>query len=134
MKAHKSTKQVERKIQIDLMANIRRIEQFGGFKHLDYYEYTSVPNEGKRSVVLGFLMKQMGLKAGFPDLLFVWQCKGVKDYGFIEIKKPKGAIRDNQQDFADKALAAKQNHVIAYSVAEAIDALRKWGFISREYV
>jgi len=84
-----------------------------------------VRNQGSKSGHLGMLegvrMKELGLKAGFPDLVVVnWANVGVF---FIEVKPPKGGSTSPAQ----KALHAKFE-ALGYPicVARSIDDVRDY--------
>lgn len=68
---------------------------------LQYPQYAMLlhhsPNGGKRNVREAARFKQMGTRAGFPDLIFL---KPTKDYHFlcIEMKTDKGRQTDNQKN------------------------------------
>lgn len=55
----------------------------------------SVPNEGKRNVKTGVIMKAMGLMHGTSDLVFVHDRKVI----FIEVKSKTGRQTEYQKDF-----------------------------------
>ncbi len=57
-----------------------------------------IPNEGKRSVVMGATMKRAGLRPGFPDL-FVPLSRGRYHGLFIEMKREGGYLSDNQREW-----------------------------------
>lgn len=63
--------------------------QYPNFQGLLFH----VPNSAKRGVVEGAMFKRMGVVAGVPDLLFVYQsCT----YAF-ELKGAKGKLSDSQK-------------------------------------
>ena len=68
-----------------------------------------VPNEGKRSVITGSLLKRAGLKSGVPDLVLpvprVWRGKFFNGL-FIELKNGNKKPSENQNWWL-KALADK---------------------------
>ena len=53
-----------------------------------------VPNGGARSKREGARFKRMGVRAGFPDLIFLY-----KKASFIEIKTPNGTHSDKQKEY-----------------------------------
>lgn len=54
-----------------------------------------IPNESKRTVSYGSLLKRMGMRKGFPDLFFPIARKGYHGL-FIEMKTDKGKLGDDQ--------------------------------------
>lgn len=87
--------------------------------------YWHTPNGGGRSVVEGVRFKQAGVKAGIPDLLFLWG--GL--YG-LELKKPGGSLSPAQIAMHPRLLAAGMPAVATCDSLEAARAvLRQWGLI-----
>ena len=83
-----------------------------------------VPNQRKAAVQYHVKLKQMGVKAGTPDLVFVF---GGKSY-FIELKAPKGGkTSDDQRDRHSEITRAGSPVAICKSVPEVLACWRKWG-------
>lgn len=84
----------------------RRILEMCGTCFPDVYIHHS-PNGSKLAgsakdrAIAGGILKGDGVKAGFPDLLFVWR-GGV---AFIEVKRPKGAVISPEQKACHARLA-----------------------------
>lgn len=57
--------------------------------------YIHVPNEGKRSLAVARILKAMGLKPGFPDLLIL-EPQGQYHGLAIEMKTKTGKVSKNQ--------------------------------------
>lgn len=92
-KVKKKRKSIERQIQIQLVTWMR----------LKRLEFTAIPNEGRRSKVLGSLMKMMGLTPGVSDLFIAETTQ--KFAGFwLELKQPDGKLTELQQDWLNRML------------------------------
>jgi hypothetical protein len=103
--------------------------------------FFSVPNERQVPAWLGVILKQMGLRPGASDLVFLWttetrseQPDGIHFHyglhvGFLEMKAPGGRWTDNQQTFAQdtKGLGPTAHYGVAYSMDEGLALLRRWG-------
>lgn len=68
------------------------------------YQYPSIvihhsPNEGKRSPFERYLMTQLAVAPGFPDLLLI--CRRTKRLAALELKAGKNKPTDNQRFFID---------------------------------
>lgn len=89
--------------------------------------YWHTPNSGEgRSAFQGKILKQQGVKAGVPDLLFLWG--GI--YG-LEMKRPGGVLRPAQiQMHAAMMAAGMVACVTRDSLEGAREVLREWGLIS----
>lgn len=83
------------------------------------------PNGGGRSVVEGVRFKQAGVRAGIPDLLFLWG--GL--YG-LELKRPGGVLSPAQIAMHPRLLAAG---MVASETADSLEGARKvlraWGLV-----
>lgn len=53
-----------------------------------------VPNGGGRSKIEGAIFKAMGVKAGVPDLIFIWRGRTIA----IELKGPDGRLTAIQKE------------------------------------
>ncbi len=89
------------------------------------------PNEGKRSLRYGKLMKDLGLRPGVADLFIAMPAQGFNG-AWIEIKSKSGHVSPNQKEFL--ADMATQNYftAVCWSIDEGITLLdwyclgRKW--------
>lgn len=85
----------------------------------------AVPNEGRRSVANGRMMKSTGLLPGFPDLILLAPGGRV---AFLEVKAPAGRVSAAQSE-AHAMLQRLGHHVaVVRSQDEAVEALRGWGW------
>lgn len=58
----------------------------------------SIPNEGKRSLILGRLYKRMGLRSGTPDIFIPYPTKSHHGL-FIELKYGRNKATPAQESF-----------------------------------
>jgi hypothetical protein len=87
--------------------------------------YWHTPNGGGRSVVEGVRFKQAGVKAGIPDLVFLWG--GLRA---LELKKPGGVLSPAQRAMHPRLLAAGAVAVATVdSLETARETLRRWGLV-----
>ncbi len=84
----------------------------------------SIPNEGRRNARTGGRLKQMGLKAGFPDLQIIKH----SDILFIEMKTThKHSITSDKQKAMHCILRSlKQKVVICRTVDEFVEIVDKF--------
>jgi hypothetical protein len=87
--------------------------------------FFSVPNEGRRSVVLGTHFKAMGLRPGVADLVIIVKGRA----SFLELKHGSNIITSEQSSFGHEAIFASCNYEVAYTLDEALAHLRAWGAI-----
>lgn len=73
----------------------------------------------------GALLKRMGLKPGWPDLLFI---SGGKAFG-IELKRPGGRLSKDQREKHRLLQAAGMQVAVAFSLAETASLLAAWGLL-----
>lgn len=89
--------------------------------------YWHTPNSGEgRSAFQGKLLKQQGVRAGIPDLLFLWG--GL--YG-LEMKRPGGVLSPTQRAMHPRLLQAG---AVAVATCDSLDGakatLRSWGLVT----
>ena len=84
--------------------------------------YFSIPNESKRSVVMGAHMKQMGLIPGAADLGIVVDGK----IHFLEVKAADGVQSASQREFQKRCQANKIPYAICFNLTEALAYLQHW--------
>lgn len=85
----------------------------------------AVPNEARRSAVLGRAMKAQGLLPGFPDLIVLGPNGAA---AFLEVKAPDGRVSPAQAEC--HAMLERMGHRVAVvrSHEEAAETLRGWGW------
>jgi hypothetical protein len=89
--------------------------------------FLHVANERKCSEAEGALLKRLGQRKGFPDLLLIHAGRA---FG-MEIKPDGGRVRPEQRE-AHAALAeAGMPVVVVRSIADTGDALQAWGIPNR---
>lgn len=104
---------------------------------LDVYErqglltYAHVPNGGARTKVEGGILKAMGVRAGFPDLIIMWMPRdsNLPRTGFIEMKAGDGRLSESQRFWRDWMIGAGFDWAEARSLEEVQALLKKWGII-----
>jgi hypothetical protein len=107
-----------------------RLEQSIQMSIVDYLSYVvlghklifSIPNEGKRSVALGTLMRRMGLRAGVADLCLVYDGRA----HFMEVKAPEGRLTKTQEEFKEAALLAGAGWAVVRSIEDVERCLAIW--------
>lgn len=109
----------ETALSIEVADAMRRHTLAGRYKGI----WGHVSNEGERSQLNGAITKAMGLIAGFPDFVFMWQ----GGCAVVELKAGKGVLNDNQKDFRAWAVNVGIPWTIARSVAEVEGFLREHG-------
>lgn len=88
-----------------------------------------VPNEGKRSVVLGRQMKRMGLKTGVPDVILPVP-KGRYHGLAIEMKSLKGKPTAAQLIWIENLRAVGWRAAICHGWKDAADTV--WAYLHEE--
>lgn len=91
---------------------------------IEYCDIKHIPivhiaNEGKRSRAYGALLKRLGMREGFPDLLLPMACRGYHGF-FIEMKYGKNKPTDNQVKWLSTLKAEGYATAVCYSAKEAI--------------
>lgn len=85
-----------------------------------------VPNEGKRSIVGGRLIKQEGVLPGFPDLILIAPSGRV---GFMEVKAPGGRLTARQRECHAMLERLGHNVVTVDNQDAAANAVKSWGWV-----
>ena len=93
--------------------------------------YHHSPNEGKHKVQYRMKQKNMGMRAGWPDLeIFVnptwWKDTEIQWAPiFLEIKSPKGRLSKAQEAVIDELTDAGCHVAVVRSIDDARDALSR---------
>jgi hypothetical protein len=111
-------KRPEQIIQTTLVQHLR----VRGAKDLFFYH---VPNQGKRTPYMGKIMKDLGVRAGVPDLMFIHEGKA---FG-LELKAMGGLPTDSQLAAIDAINAAGGYACSARGLDRAIAILESWGIL-----
>jgi hypothetical protein len=106
-----------------------------------------VPNEGLRSRIAGGKLREMGMLAGFPDIMVVgppmrYAARAEADgaipvlvchfVGFLEVKTDKGKLTPAQEAFRDECRRSRRPWALCRSIDDAREALREWGVKTKE--
>lgn len=85
-----------------------------------------IPNEGKRDQRTGYILKQLGLKKGVPDI-FLPVARGGKHGLFIEMKRIKGGtVSKEQREWLDKLREQGYAAEICFGWEAAAAVIRKY--------
>ena len=91
------------------------------------YQYPNIlihhsPNGGKRNVIEAAKFKNMGVKAGFPDI-FIGTARNDYHGLFIEMKYGKGSTTDNQENVILKLKSENYKVEVCKSVDEFMNVV-----------
>lgn len=89
------------------------------------FVWSHVPNEGKRTKLIGAIKKAMGMIPGTPDFLFMWRGGA----GFIELKIGNKKQTDSQRDFEKWCRREGVHYSLCHSQAEVHQTLKEWGLV-----
>lgn len=84
------------------------------------------PNEGKRSLRYGALMKAIGMRRGVSDL-FIAPARHGFSGAWIELKASGGIVSLEQKEFLDDMRTHGYFTKVCWSIQEAIDTI-EWYF------
>ena len=85
-----------------------------------------IPNEGKRSQAYGARMKRLGMKKGFPDLLFPTPASGYHGL-LIEMKTDKTSrVSPDQRAWIAYLMRHGYYAIVCYGANEAIEVIKKY--------
>jgi hypothetical protein len=87
--------------------------------------WTHVPNGGHRHPIVGKKLKDMGTRAGVPDLLFLIDGR----LHTLELKAVQGYLSAVQRQVIIELEAAGAVTAIARGVDEALKVLEGWGVL-----
>lgn len=85
------------------------------------------PNEGRRTLRFGKLLKDMGMRAGVSDLLIATARHGHIG-AWIELKSADGVISPAQKEFLDDMSQQGYFTAICWSIDEAINTIQWYCF------
>jgi len=85
----------------------------------------SIPNEGKRSLILGHLYKRMGLRSGTPDIFIPYPTKTYHGL-FIELKWGRNKATPAQAKFIERLKAVGYSADVIWGADAAIDHIIKY--------
>lgn len=106
---------------------IQIIEWFKLVRTSDWV-YAHIPNGGNRSAREGARFKQLGVVAGMPDLLIIFDSKAY----FIELKTAKGKTRPVQDDCHERLQRAGARVAVCRSLDDVRAAFKGWRVPTRE--
>ncbi|OAV65581.1 VRR-NUC domain protein [Bacteroidales bacterium Barb6XT] len=95
------------------------------FPHIPEKLLHHSPNGGKRNATEAARFRQMGVRAGFPDVILLLPGNGFNCL-CMEFKTEKGKQTAEQKEFQEQAEAAGNKYVIVRSVEQAIDAIKNY--------
>ena len=105
--------------QITLMSWAHRVK-FGNGRLSDYLIH--IPNGGSRNIIEAAKFKQMGVRAGFPDLLMLIPNKYYPFMG-IELKTKTGRQSDHQKAYQKEFDSIGAKYVVCRSLEEFIEVV-----------
>lgn len=85
-------------------------------------------NGEKRHISTGVKLKEMGVRAGAPDLVFLRQGHF---YG-LELKADGGSLENSQRQAHKDIVDAGGTYAVAKGIHAALDQLIEWQIITRE--
>lgn len=80
------------------------------------------PNEGKRSLRYGKLMKDLGMRKGVSDLFIAIPCHGFGG-AWIELKSKNGTLSIEQREFLEDMRQKNYFTAVCYSIEEGINTI-----------
>lgn len=80
------------------------------------------PNGGKRNLIEAAKFKEMGVRAGFPDLIFLVPNKQYPFMG-IELKTSKGKLSEYQKEYQREFVQMGARYVVCRSVDEFMNEI-----------
>lgn len=119
----------ETKIQIDIIATVKRLKSMGVFKRWKMFIVKAANNERKATPQAGKRLNDMGRHAGVYDLEFQWGNSYPVYNAYMEVKTKDGKLTESQLEFKAEMEPVGIPCVIARSVGESLDWLKKWGIL-----
>jgi len=90
--------------------------------------YCHIPNGGYRGAIEAAIFKSLGVVAGAPDLLLIFNGRTYA----LELKTAKGRLSPAQIWTQERMREAGATVATAVGIDEALDILRQWGLLKRE--
>lgn len=115
--------------QIDIHDNMRHLEDQLQKAIVNYWDLkypkmkrmlACVPNGGKRNAAEAAKLKQMGVRAGFPDLILLVPNRFYPFCG-IELKAAKGRQSEHQKEYQKEFESIGAKYVVVRSLDEFMD-------------
>lgn len=116
----------EQSAQIAIVRYLRRVLPRTAIVHHVRNQGTHGGPKGK---IVGGILKEMGLVAGFPDLVIL--LPGARTY-FLEIKADKGAASEAQQYIWQRLRILGFECALVRSIEETRNALKSWHIETKE--
>jgi hypothetical protein len=85
----------------------------------------SIPNEGKRSLIMGRLYKRMGLRSGTPDIFIPYPTKTYHGL-FIELKFGRNKATPAQAKFIERLQSYGYYAEVIWGADAAIDCIIRY--------
>jgi VRR-NUC domain. len=87
-----------------------------------------IPNEGKRTMITGHILKMIGLRAGVPDY-FIAKPSGKYHGMFLEMKRiteRRKPLRENQQKWLNHMYTLGYHTALCFGATEAVAAITQY--------
>lgn len=111
-------KNIEDAIQRDLMLWIKR-------EH-PYLKAFATRNEDSRK-------RSEEIEVGLPDVIIRWEQGGIRHLFYLEIKRKKGRLSENQKQWIkDNSLLANEYYAVAYGLEECKQAINAIEYPKKE--
>ena len=83
------------------------------------------PNEGKRTLRYGKLMKDLGMRKGVSDLFIAMPCNGFGG-AWIELKSETGRLGVEQKEFLEDMKSQNYFTAVCWSIEEAMNTISSY--------
>jgi hypothetical protein len=93
---------------------------------LEDWRWTHIPSGELRDIRTASKLKQMGVRRGFPDFIFISPYGSVR---FLELKRAGGELTEEQAEFRLWCIKHGVPHVIAWSIDQVLTSLDQWGVL-----
>ena len=92
--------------------------------------YWAVPNGGKRSKVEAARFKAEGVRAGIPDVHFMFRGQ----FYVLEIKAKKGRVSPDQKVMMERLRLAGAIDAVAHGIDACMAQVKAWGMLKQPLV